>query len=41
MAAHGSAAVVAAAEAAVGLLPSSSLSSHLRGRMILFSSNDG
>ena len=31
----GTAAVVAAAEAAVGLLPCSSLSSHLRGMIIL------
>ena len=34
-AARGSAAAVVAAEAAVGLLPRSSLSSHLRGRALL------
>ena len=34
-AARGGAAAVAAAEAAVGLLPCSSLSSHLRGRRLL------
>ena len=34
-------AAAAAAETAVGLLPRSSLSKHLRGSSLLFSSNDG